>query len=136
MSSVVRNPYPLQQGLRHSEIVRALPVPVVRNPYPLQQGLRQIRMVPIAHAPHCVRNPYPLQQGLRLYSGQERYASTPSQKPISITTRIKTFYLPSYNPDYSCQKPISITTRIKTISTAGDRVYSPVSETHIHYNKD
>ena len=60
-----------------------------------------------------------------------------SQKPISITTRIKTLHHFLIFLWSVCQKPISITTRIKTIAGQLIKEATPTgSETHIHYNKD
>ena len=50
--------------------------------------------------------------------------SVPGQKPISITTRIKTFKgFKGLEHFLKCQKPISITTRIKTFRL---NIYRPI----------
>ena len=64
-------------------------VEIVRNPYPLQQGLR-LRSGEVMDFIDPVRNPYPLQQGLRLNVLRSITCFAGGQKPISITTRIKT----------------------------------------------
>ena len=136
-SCTVRNPYPLQQGLRlshfylpHSNRLR------VRNPYPLQQGLRPspkwlTRMIPIGQKPISITT------RIKTSSVGAGSSSVRRQKPISITTRIKTYSVGQKDSDPYSQKPISITTRIKTPTTPGGVVSNEEqSETHIHYNKD
>ena len=90
MAGLVRNPYPLQQGLRQFHGLPEKSQQVVRNPYPLQQGLRLFLVHLYSFVNNQVRNPYPLQQGLRLVTTLVSGFSARRQKPISITTRIKT----------------------------------------------
>ena len=86
----------------------------VRDHLPLQQGLRLFFHHLLLHRTHAVRDHLPLQQGLRQSALVHSFRSN-SQRPSSITTRIKTLNL---NPSGRVvgQRPSSITTRIKTIS--------------------
>ena len=61
-----------------------------------------------------VRDHIPLEQGLRPVAVTSSEFVSPSQRPYSIRTRIKTQHYPDfiYQPD--CQRPYSIRTRIKT----------------------
>ena len=43
-------------------------IKIVRNPYPLQQGLRPFGAYFLIRSVSRVRNPYPLQQGLRQFA--------------------------------------------------------------------
>ena len=83
----VRDHLPLQQGLRRYGSKSYSIFTDVRDHLPLQQGLRQ--MCANTKMKLSVRDHLPLQQGLRQQDLLEFYSSS-SQRPSSITTRIKT----------------------------------------------
>ena len=61
----------------------------VRDHIPLEQGLRPCELRR-RRRHDGVRDPIPLEQGLRLNSVKGTLAGSPSQRPYSIRTRIKT----------------------------------------------
>ena len=88
----------------------------VRELHPLQQGLRPYKLDNYCMRCYYVRELHPLQQGLRPVV-VVIYFSIQGQRATSITTRIKTIFLPLYFLAFGSQRATSITTRIKTRSS-------------------
>ena len=65
MDHRVRDHIPLEQGLRHSYLIKAIVITTVRDHIPLEQGLRP-KCLQCASGSIYVRDHIPLEQGLRL----------------------------------------------------------------------
>ena len=68
MQRTVRNPYPLQQGLRRASEALSVNSCLGQKPISITTRIKTDGYIPIAPA-RSVRNPYPLQQGLRHLTG-------------------------------------------------------------------
>ena len=66
MGLLVRDHFPLQQGLRQSPLGLPAGFRRVRDHFPLQQGLRLLGSNFALFVGDIVRDHFPLQQGLRL----------------------------------------------------------------------
>ena len=86
----------------------------LREHYPLQQGLRLTDVSICSVIASALREHYPLQQGLRRTACDVTISGYFTQRALSITTRIKTANAMTCSRFLFTQRALSITTRIKT----------------------